>query len=200
MTLVAAPFFSPHSAIDQTTLHAIVEVARPNDHGSFAKFDREMGAAGRFLGGGSVIWGQGTLTAVWLAGYASSDDMFKAAMVLHILSYFTPAEVQLEVHTRGLAQQLELVAEKTEPTTSSGGYYKGYDVFKPLQEAQAEGRWALQAAPKKGRGFEVARNVALHGLVQAARLRFSPDWRRDGHPYWHVAAWGETEWHDDAAA
>jgi hypothetical protein len=173
--------FDPDEITEPHTLRAIIEIGRGPRPSGFITPEH----AGSY---GAVIWGRGETFRIWGAGYANSDDVLRAYAVKSILSRYRK-EARLIVYTRGLRDQLGHVA-RSNGLKADGGPFVGYEVLKPIQEAEERGGWKL-IPYKKGsapRGVHVAHAVAEDALETALLLRPVFSHYANDHPHHHIIA------------
>lgn len=156
--------FDNEECNDPTTVRAIVEVGRGERPGPFS--GPHAGAYG------VVLWGRGMAgVRMWGAGYASSDDMLRAAGILRIIETYRHTGARIIIHSCGLSDQLKHVDRSNGFKADRKTRFRGFEVFKPLQNARKAGAWTLQVYRKGGepRGVKWADNIAEHGLIIAKK-------------------------------
>jgi hypothetical protein len=182
------PFTTPeHPSI----LHVTLATARPNMSGPFTSRDQPIGVAAWVSKAGAI-----EEEPHWMAGYAKSDDMGRAAMVHHLLQLPGYSGAVLEVSSVGLGDILSHVpgARQRNGLRTSGKPFEAFDVFDPVEAALNREEWRLRASDhgpayvNRG-GVDVLARVALE-IALGLTHEFAQ--HKEAHPYWWMLQIGRT--------
>lgn len=173
------------------TPQAVLAVARPVSQ----SLDGSMGA----VGVAAVVRDLSGVSQYWLAGYAKSDDMARAAMVQHLLALHSEDAPQLVVWSNGMDALKHVPAARLNSGMRSGKNkrtpFGAYALFEPLEAALRRGEWHLQTygGGEEPVDYYTAQRLAQRGLwVARERAVEFPSHRKD-HPDWWMLEAGSTE-------
>lgn len=175
------------------TLHVTLATARPNMSGPFSQHDKPIGVAAWVSKPGGEL---GDEEPHWMAGYAKSDDMGRAAMVHHLLQLPEYSGAVLEVSSVGLKDILSHVpgARQRNGLRTSGKPFEAFDVFDPMEAALERGQWCLRAADYGPAYMSRGGVDALARVALEIALGLIPEFQqhREAHPYWWMLQVGRT--------
>lgn len=170
-------------------LQVTLATARPNMSGPFTAYDKPVGVA-------ALVTAGERHEPHWMAGYAKSDDMARAAMIHHLLRLPEYSGARLDISTVGLADILSHVrgARDRGGLKTNGKPFDAFDIFDPVEAALSRGEWSLQT-PDYGAAY-VNRGGAEHlaGLAQEVAMLHSHQFTHftEAHPDWWMLRVGRT--------
>ncbi len=182
--------FAPNPMPTPDTPQAVLAVARPVSQ----SLDGSMGA----VGVAAVVRSLSGVSPHWLAGYAKSDDMARAAMVQHLLTLHREASPQLLVWSNGMDALKHVPAARLNGGMRSGKNkrtpFAAYALFDSVEAALRRGEWHLQAfgGGEEPGDYDTAQRLAQRALwVARERAVEFPSHRKD-HPDWWMLEDGST--------
>lgn len=183
--------FAPLAMPTPETPQAVLAISSPIPQ----SLDGAMGAVGvaaRVRVGSEV-------SQYWMAGYASSLDMARAAMVQHLLSEVPSAKPQLVVWSTNIDALKHVPAARLNGGMRSGKnkrlHFAAYSLFDPVETALRDGTWFLQTfgKGKEPEDYFAAERLAERALwVAKSRSIEFPVFRAE-HPDWHMLETGITD-------
>lgn len=183
--------FAPNAVPTTETPQAVLAVARPVSQ----SLDGSMGTVGI----AAVVRGLSGVSQHWLAGYAKSDDMARAAMVQHLLSLYRETSPQLVVWSINIDAFAHVPKARLNGGMRSGKNkrqpFGAFALFDPVEAALSRGEWLLQTfgAGEEPGDYDAAQRLALRALwVARERAVEFPSYRYE-HPDWHMLEVGNTE-------
>jgi hypothetical protein len=189
--LLSQQSFAPLAMPTPETPQVTLAVASPPPQ----SMDGTMGAVGvaaRVRSGAGV-------SCYWMAGYAQSLDMGRAAMVQHLLSALPQIKPQLVVWSANIDALKHVPAARLNGGMRSGANKKrpfaAYSLFDPVEGAMRDGRWFLQTFVKgeePGDYFAAERLAKMALWVAKSRSIEFPVFRAE-HPDWHMLEAGNTD-------
>lgn len=182
-----APFAMPTPDTPQATL-AVVSPPPQSMDGTMGA----VGVAAKVRVGSDV-------SQYWMAGYASSLDMARAAMVQHLLSVLPDRKPQLVAWSANIDALKHVPAARLNGGMRSGKNKKrpfaAYSLFDQMEAALRDGRWFLQTFVKgeEPGDYFAAERLAEKALWVAKSRSIEFPVSRMEHPDWHMLEAGFSD-------